>query len=208
MSGWSWLGRVRYGPMVERMEGLRARLIEDQDAVDTLLLCEHEPVVTLGRGADRRHLLVSDYALAAAGVEQHQSSRGGDVTYHGPGQLMIYPVIRLRKGLLSYLESLAAAVAETAEAVGVPGARWRRNPAGVWLGDRKLAACGVHIRRQVAIHGFSLNICTPPEHWRLIVPCGLAQEPTSLHEHLGEQCPPVEQVAQIAGPILCRALSL
>ncbi len=208
MTGWSWLGRVRYGPMVEQMESVRARLIEDEQGAGRLFLCEHEPVVTFGRGADRKHLLVSDESLAVAGVEQYASSRGGDVTYHGPGQLMIYPVVRLRRGLLPYLESVATAVAKLAEQVGVPGAAWRRDPAGVWVGDRKLAACGVHIRRRVAIHGFSLNVCTPPQRWRLIVPCGLSQTPISLSEHLGESCPSVQQIAQIAGPIISSALRL
>src|SRR5207302_2911072 len=130
-----------------------------------------------GRSADPRNV------LDAGGTPIARTSRGGDVTYHGPGQLMIYPVVRVRS-VVAFLERIAGALAEVAAALGAPGAAWRRDPAGLWIGDRKLAACGIHLRRGVAVHGWALDVAVPPERWRLIVPCGLdaAAPPISIAE--------------------------
>jgi lipoate-protein ligase B len=204
---WSWLGRVGYAAAVEEMEARRARILAGEAAAEAILLCEHDPVITLGRSADRAHVLVDRAELDARGVAVAPSSRGGDVTYHGPGQLMVYPVVRLRCRLVAYLEAVAGALAEVAAELGAPGAAWRREPAGLWLGGRKLAACGVHLRRGVAVHGFALDVCTPPEAWRAIVPCGLGSGVTvSLAEALGGRAPGVAEVAGLAGPALARAL--
>jgi lipoate-protein ligase B len=203
---WSWLGRVGYAAAVEEMEARRARVLAGQ-AAEAILLCEHDPVITLGRSADAAHVLFDRAELAARGVAVVPSSRGGDVTYHGPGQLMVYPVVRLRCRLVAYLEAVAGALAEVAAALGAPGAAWRREPAGLWLGGRKLAACGVHLRRGVAVHGFALDVCTPPAAWRAIVPCGLGAGVTvSLAEALDGRAPDVAEVAALAGPALAAAL--
>lgn len=207
--GWRWLGRVRYQPAVELMEVTRARVLAGEPGAETVLLCEHEPVVTLGRSADQQNLLAGPEALRARGVELHRTSRGGDVTYHGPGQLMVYPVVRLRRGLVSFLEAVTGALAEACASLGVGGAAWRRDPAGLWVGDAKLAACGIHVRRRAVIHGFALNVSTPPEAWQMIVPCGLAGLPvTSLAERrAGASAPEVRKVAELVGPLLCRRLA-
>ncbi|HLU68136.1 MAG TPA: hypothetical protein VKZ63_17755, partial [Kofleriaceae bacterium] len=121
---------------------------------------------------------------------------------------MVYPVVRLRRGVVAFLERVAGVLAEVAGELGAPGARFRRQPAGLWLGDRKLAACGIHVRRGVSIHGFALDVATPPEAWAAIVPCGLAGAPVvSLASAAGREMPPVAEVAARVGPRLARALS-
>jgi lipoate-protein ligase B len=205
---WSWLGRIGYAAAVELMEARRAAVLAGE-AAEAILLCEHDPVITLGRGADRTHVLDGAAVLEARGVAVVDSSRGGDVTYHGPGQLMVYPVVRLRRGVIAFMEAVAGALADVAAELGAPGAAWRRDPAGLWLGGRKLAACGLHLRRGVSIHGFALDVSTPPDAWRAIVPCGLGSGITvSLAEALGGRAPEVAEVAERAGPRLARALTL
>lgn len=130
---WHWLGRVGYRDGTERQRALRDRLLAGDQGARCLLLLEHEPVITLGRHARPGHVLASREALAEQGIEVVDTDRGGDVTYHGPGQLMIYPVVVLRKDVAGFLCSLAGALAEIAAQLGVPGARWRREPAGLWL---------------------------------------------------------------------------
>ena len=204
---WSWLGRIRHATAVELMEARRARVL-DGEAAEAILLCEHDPVVTLGRGADPANVLMGRAELEARGVEVVATSRGGDVTYHGPGQLMVYPVVRLHRGLVAFLETVAGQLAEVAAELGAPGAAWRRQPAGLWLGERKLAACGLHVRRGVAIHGFAFDVCTPPDAWRVIVPCGLGSGVTvSLTEALGGSAPAVAAMAERVGPRLARVLA-
>jgi len=188
-------------------ERLRDALLAGGDGSERLLLCEHEPVITLGRHADRDHLLASHAELAANGIAVRQVSRGGDVTYHGPGQLMVYPVVRIGRGVVAYLEALATALAQLAAELGAPGAQWRRNPAGLWLGDAKMAACGIHVRRGVAIHGFALDVATPPEAWRRIVPCGIGGvQNLSIARAAKTEPPPMREVARRAAPLLCAAL--
>ena len=204
---WSWRGRVRHEEAVAEMEARRARLLEGDAAAAEVILCEHDPVITLGRAADPAHVLLPPEALAARGVTLARASRGGDVTYHGPGQLMVYPVVRLRAGVVAHLEVVAGVLAEVAAELGAPGAVFRRAPAGLWLGDRKLAACGIHVRRGVAIHGFALDVATPAEAWRAILPCGMAGAPViSLATARGGEAPTVAEVAARVGPRLAAAL--
>jgi len=205
---WQWLGRIAHGPAIAAQEEHRDRLLAGA-AGPVVLLCEHDPVITLGRSADPSHVLAPAAQLAAAGVTVVPASRGGDVTYHGPGQLMVYPVVRLHGGVVVYLETIASVLAEVAAALGVPGAVWRRDPAGLWLGTSKLAACGLHVRRGVAVHGFALNVATPQERWQLIMPCGLATPVVSIAEERaarGLPPPPVPEVAAMVGPLLAQRL--
>jgi lipoyl(octanoyl) transferase len=169
--GWAWLGRVSYRRTWTLQEELRRRIL-DGCGGDTLLLLEHEPVITLGRHADPTNVLLPEGELCARGVELVETSRGGDVTYHGPGQLVGYPVFRLRRGLVHHLETLAEALCALCAEEGVV-AEWRRDPVGVWVGAAKLVAFGVHVHRNVALHGFAFNVSTPLEAFDAIVPCGL-----------------------------------
>jgi lipoyl(octanoyl) transferase len=206
---WRWLGRSAYAPLVDEMERRRAAILAGDEGAAALLLCEHEPVITLGRGARAENVLLPAAALAARGVELVRSSRGGDVTYHGPGQLMVYPVVRLHRGVVAFLELVAGVLAEVAGELGAPGAAFRRAPAGLWLGDRKLAACGLHVRRGVAIHGFAFDIDTPADAWAAIVPCGLAGAPViSLARAVGGGVPSVAEVAELVGPRLSEAIAM
>jgi lipoyl(octanoyl) transferase len=207
---WRWLGRLGHAEALAEQEARRDRLIAGDAAASAVLLCEHPPTVTLGRNARRDHVVASPEALAAAGVTVVDVSRGGDVTYHGPGQLMVYPVVKLRGGVVAYLETIAAVLIDVAASLGVPGARWQRDPAGVWLDGAKLAACGLHVRRGVAVHGFALDVATPPAAWQAIVPCGLPTPTVSLDAARRarglDPAPPVADVAVLVGPRLAHAL--
>ena len=184
---WRWLGRVRHHDAVAEMERLRARILDGDDTAEQLLLLEHAPVITLGKRARDENLLATAAELAARGIEVERTSRGGDITYHGPGQLVAYPVVKLDDGVIKHVERLAAATVAVARAHGV-AARFDRDCPGVWVGDAKLAALGVHVHRRVAIHGLAFNVTTALDAFALIVPCGLRNaRVTSLAALTGTQ---------------------
>jgi lipoate-protein ligase B len=168
------LGRVEYGRALELQRGLW-RLRVDDTAPDTLVLLEHEPVVTLGRSAKASNLLVSEAELARRGVALHRIERGGDATFHGPGQLVGYPVFKLEAGLpgvrrfVERIEAvLVAALADLrVEATLKPGL------IGVWCEERKIASLGIAVKRRVAFHGFALNVSVDLDWFGLINPCGM-----------------------------------
>lgn len=206
MSGltWHWLGRVAYRRALADQLAARERVWAGAEGV--VLLCEHPPVITLGRSADRSNVLASEGALAEAGVTIEPIERGGDVTYHGPGQLMIYPIVRLPHGVVDFLARVAGAIVEACAALGAPGAAWQQHPAGVWKDGAKLAACGIHVARGVSVHGFALDLATPREAWARIRPCGLAVPQTSLVAQRGAPIA-VEDVVVEVGPRVVTALS-
>ena len=204
----SYRGLVAYSEALGQMEARRSAMIAGTEP-GQLILCEHAPVITCGRSSHREHLLLSPSELERRGIAVVDIARGGDLTYHGPGQLMIYPVVRVGVAVSKFLESIAAVLAELADSYGVGGAAWRRDEPGLWIGDRKLAACGLHIQRGVSIHGFSFNVSTPPDAWHCIVPCGLqGPAPISLAESLPNDAPTptVSEVAARALPLLHEAL--
>ncbi len=142
---------------------------------DTLLLLEHRPVYTLGRSASEGNVLYSEEALHAAGIERVVTTRGGDVTYHGPGQMVGYPIVHLGDAgmrVLEYVNALEEVLIRAASTFGVQAGRDPRNR-GVWVGDNKLAALGIRVAHQVSMHGFALNVSTHLEDYRGIVACGL-----------------------------------
>ena len=157
---------------------------------DVLLLMEHDPVVTLGRAGDASHILGSSDKLREAGISVHRVERGGDVTYHGPGQLVGYPILSLHAhhlGASDYMHALEDVLVRTLLDFRVP-AHQRADLIGVWVGtDRKIASLGARIERGVTYHGFALNVAPDLEHFCLIVPCGLAGiEITSIERELGK----------------------
>ncbi len=182
--------------------------------IGRILLVEHEPVITIGRrpGA-ARHLSATPERLARLGVEVCETDRGGDVTYHGPGQLVVYPILDLnvlRLGLHAYMRLLEGAVIEAVARFGV---RAQRDPSatGVWVEGvtgpepalAKVCAMGVRVRRWVSMHGLALNVSPDLSHFELIVPCGLERPVTSLDSLLGTDCPTLEQVKEILTETLC-----
>jgi lipoyl(octanoyl) transferase len=159
-----------------------------------LLLCEHDPVITMGRHARPEHLLLSAAELERRQISVQVASRGGDVTYHGPGQLVGYPIFRLRRGLVAHLEAMAAGLGQVLADLGI-AASWRRDRPGVWVGPDKICAFGVHVRHRVAIHGFALNVSTPPDAFAPIVPCGLSDAGVTSIERLRGHAPSVAALA-------------
>jgi len=177
------LGRVPF----ERAFVLQEQIVAErqQDAVpDTLILVEHDPVYTLGRNADLTHVLASEEERARRGIRVVPTTRGGQVTYHGPGQLVGYPIIALaarEKGVLWYVEMLERTLMDVLLAFGLESRTDRQNR-GVWIGDEKIAALGVRVTRHVTMHGFALNVTVDLADYGGIVPCGIHDKGvTSLH---------------------------
>ena len=156
---------------------------------DTLLLLEHAPVFTLGRSAQPDHVRWSEAELRTAGIARVATTRGGDVTYHGPGQLVGYPILHLGQrgmGVLDYVTAIEETLIRALADVGLPGAGRDARNRGVWVGNDKIGAIGIRVAHQVTEHGFALNINTRLEHYDGIVPCGLADAGvTSLARALG-----------------------
>lgn len=168
-------GRTEYRAAWDRQQDLVGRRIAG-DSGDTLVFTEHEPVFTLGMrsGADT-HLIWNSERLAREGVSVVKTNRGGDITYHGPGQLVGYPIVSLasRKDLHAYLRFLEQVLINALASLGLVASR-REGKTGIWLGRRKVAAIGVAVRRWVTYHGFALNVDPDLAHFGGIVPCGIA----------------------------------
>jgi lipoyl(octanoyl) transferase len=172
---------------------LQRSLVDERRAgriPDTLLFVEHPHVLTLGVRGDggRSHILATADALASRGIEVHETGRGGDITYHGPGQIVGYPIIDLnpdRRDVHRYVRDLETVLIRTAADYGIDAGRIE-GLTGVWVGNEKLAAIGVRIARWITSHGFALNVTTNLDHFALIVPCGIADRGvTSLSRLLG-----------------------
>ena len=187
------LGQIDYQAGLD----LQAALVEERRAGrigDTLLLLEHPPVITLGVKTRHgsKHIIASEEELARQGVTVHETGRGGDVTYHGPGQLVGYPIFDLkpdRCDVHRYVRDLEEALILALREFGIEGRRVK-GLSGVWVGDegkeRKIAAIGVRISRWITSHGFALNVATDLRHFQLIVPCGIADRSvTSMEGELG-----------------------
>src|SRR4051794_15113889 len=175
------LGRIRYGDAL----AIQQSLASDRKlglVPDHLLLLEHPHVVTMGRNGHEENLLASDEVMARTGIEYFPTDRGGDVTYHGPGQLVGYPILDLRdwkRDVGAFVRAIEQTLIDTLadyslEAVRIP------KLTGVWVNDRKIAAIGVHLSRWVTSHGFALNVNTDLTYFQYIVPCGLTKPVTSM----------------------------
>ena len=191
------LGVEPYGPI----HALQSELVQwrQQDLIeDTLLLLEHTPVITLGRRADRAHILATPQSLESEGIVVHQTERGGDVTYHGPGQLVGYPILRLRSyriGASDYMHRLEEVIIRTLANYGLVAHR-REREIGVRVGGNMIAAFGVRIKRGVTLHGFALNVCPNMLHWSLIVPCGITDASVTSMAVEMRSAPPMSVVRQ------------
>ncbi len=182
------LGRSDYLPSLELQRQLCRARIEGRLQHDLLLLVEHPEVITLGRGTRPSSLPLEPSRLVSLGYQVHQVERGGDVTYHGPGQLVGYPILNLanhRLDLHWYLRQLEQALITALHSFGIAGRR-RQGLTGVWIEDRKVASIGVHVKRWVTFHGFALNVSTSLERFDAIVPCGISDVTmTSIAAELG-----------------------
>jgi lipoate-protein ligase B len=190
--------------LVPYNEGLRAqeRAVErlrSEEAPEQLLLLEHPHVFTLGRGADSSNILADQQQLQSHSVEVHETGRGGDVTYHGPGQLVGYPIINLKPDRLDvhrYVRDIEEVLIRAIAQFGVVGTRIP-DLTGVWVGNQKIGAIGVRIARWITSHGFALNINTDLRYFSMIVPCGITDKGvTSLSHLLGRQIE-LQEAAQV-----------
>jgi lipoyl(octanoyl) transferase len=192
----SSLGVVPYAEALALQQALVERRRRNE-IPDQLLLLQHPPVITTGvRTADARaHIVASADDLRAQGVEVHEAGRGGDVTYHGPGQLVGYPILAIppeRRDLHRYVRDLEEAIIRTLRRWDIDGGRIA-GLTGVWVGEEKIAAIGVRVSRWITSHGFALNVTTDLSHFGLIVPCGiLGRGVTSLERVLGRPVPVAE----------------
>ena len=186
------IGRMAYEDALELQRRLAQARIEKQVPNDMLLLVEHPPVVTLGRSTEERHLVTAPDVLAARGVEVHEIERGGDVTFHGPGQLVGYPIYDLtehRKDLHWFLRQIEGSLIAGLATLGVRAERDERFT-GVWTAERKIASIGIHVKQWVTWHGFALNVSTDLSYFDLIVPCGIdGVVMTSITRELGSRTP-------------------
>lgn len=210
------LGTLRYADAYAAQcthvdELIAARAVRPEAA--RILVVQHPPVITVSRRPQAAaHLTATEGALRRAGVEVAETDRGGDITYHGPGQLVVYPIVDLNLhnlGIHDYMRLLEDAVIGACASFGLDTRR-DASATGVWTvrDDKpfaKIAAMGVRVRRWVSMHGLALNVTTNLEHFRLIVPCGLHRPVTSLERELGPACPPMERVkAAVVGELAAR----
>ncbi len=195
---------LRYADPVPYAEALRIQVarrdqVERGLAQNTLMLLRHPPTFTLGRKADDSHLLRSREELAALGIEVCEADRGGDVTYHGPGQLVAYPILRLADWRLSvdwYLRQLEEVIIATLAHYGLRGERLA-GFTGVWVDGAKVAAIGIGVHCWVTYHGIAINVDPNMEHWGLIVPCGIPDKPVTSLKRLLNDAPTVEEVDEV-----------
>ncbi len=190
------LGRIGYGQALELQQRLVAERKEGR-VEDHLLLLEHPHVITLGRNGHMENLLAREDVLERAGISFYPTDRGGDVTYHGPGQLVGYPILDLRewkRDVGAYVRAVEQVLMDTLGDFGIEAGRIPKLT-GVWVDGRKIAAIGVHLSRWVTSHGFALNVATDLDYFQYIVPCGLTKPVTSM-ERLGVRAT-LEEVSQV-----------
>ena len=183
-----WLGDMEYQEAYDLQLSLVEKVHSGQEP-NTLLMLEHPHVYTRGRLSKESDVLLPEKELAAKGVAVHETDRGGQVTYHGPGQLVVYPIVNLKDwgGPVKYVRALEQVVIATLAEVGIT-ANCESGNTGVWTGQGKIAAIGVKISRGIAFHGLSLNVNTDLTYYQHIIPCGIADRPvTSMAAILGEQ---------------------
>jgi lipoyl(octanoyl) transferase len=194
------LGRMRYADAF----AVQQRLVDQRkrgEGMDTLLFVEHPHVVTMGRNGKQHNILASEEVLARTGIEYFETDRGGDVTYHGPGQVVGYPILDLRewkRDVHAYFQGVEQALINALAGLGLAAERVpERGSEGVWVKGAKVAAIGIHISRWITSHGFALNVDTDLNYFKYIVPCGLTKPVCSLRS-LGCQAGREEVISAVA----------
>ena len=202
------LGRTRYKNAWEiqkRLVGLRSK----NQIPDCLLLTEHDPVITMGRASSKSNLLCSPAELRERGVGLFEIERGGDITFHGPGQLVVYPIIDLNaraRDLHRYLRDLESIVVATLSDLGLD-AGIKHGLTGVWVDDHKVAAIGIAVSRWVAYHGVALNVSTDLDYYKLINPCGITQFPVGSISSLLKKKIDLQEVTDLLANNFARLFS-
>ncbi|MDX1997517.1 MAG: lipoyl(octanoyl) transferase LipB [Thermoanaerobaculia bacterium] len=195
---WAFLGRVPYAEGLA-LQQVTAAGLKRGDGPERLLLLEHPPVFTLGRNASEADIVAPREWLEAQGIEVHETNRGGEVTYHGPGQLVGYPILNLnpdRRDIRRYVRDLQEVLIRTLADFGVTAFRHEApGHIGVWVREGKIASIGVHLSRWVTTHGFALNVTTDLGHFGGIVPCGLVGVRMVALSELVAEAPSLEAVA-------------
>jgi len=192
------LGRMRWADAWKLQQDLVAQRKQGEIA-DQLLIVEHPHVITMGRNGHAANVLASTEILEKSGIELEATNRGGDVTYHGPGQIVGYPIFDLRlwkRDVVAYVRAVEQILIDSLAEFGISGVR-DPKATGVWVNDKKVAAIGIHISRWITAHGFALNLDTDLRYFQYIVPCGLTKPVTSMRE-LGSNATREEVVAAIA----------
>ena len=205
------LGTLPYAHALELQRAVAKARISGAISEDVLLLVEHPSVITLGRSSKERHLLATAEQLATRGVELFEVERGGDVTFHGPGQVVGYPIVDLKRhkrDLHWYLRQVEETIIRAVAPFGIAAER-SAGQTGVWTGGRKLASIGVHARDWVTWHGFALNVTTDLSYFDLMVPCGIAEvEMTSVSRELeGGDIAPTDDLGGRVRSSVARAFS-
>ncbi|HCJ12253.1 MAG: lipoyl(octanoyl) transferase [Verrucomicrobia bacterium GWF2_51_19] len=195
-----FFGKTHYLDALQRQRELVDQRVAGR-IDDTLIFTEHFPVITFGSAQDSEsNLLVNRERLAQEGIECCQTSRGGNITYHGPGQLICYPIVQLKnRDLHAYLRSLESVILETIAAFGLRGQRIA-GKTGIWIENRKIAAIGIAVKHWVTYHGFALNVNPDLAHFQYIVPCGITPEEGTVTSMANElpQCPTLAAVQSAA----------
>lgn len=192
---WHDLGFIGYEEAFAVQETLHWRRLNGQEQ-DFLLFQENFPVITMGRSCSEEHLLVSREMLAQNGIDVLHTSRGGDITYHGPGQLVVSPILRLKdhvRGVHQYVRLLEQVVINLLPGYGVIGQRLE-GASGVWVGDKKIAAVGIAVKHGVTQHGVAINVNPDLSHFNLIVPCGIKNKGITSFRALGVPVANLQQV--------------
>src|SRR3974377_2211473 len=186
------LGRLAYGSALGLQRG-RVEKRKRGEIPDQLLIVEHPHVITMGRNGHMDNMLAGEELLARAGIAFHHTDRGGDVTYHGPGQIVGYPILDFRewkRDVVAYVRGIEQVIIDTLAEFGIEGGRVQ-GATGVWVNGAKVCAIGVHISRWATSHGFALNVDTNLRYFQYIVPCGLTK-PVPSTRHLGSTAAPPE----------------
>ncbi len=188
---WSLLGRISYSDCLDIQNKMQSDIISGKDSsCGHILLLEHDPVITVGKFGSEQNLLASQKVLIEKGIELVETNRGGDFTYHGPGQLVCYPVLNLKElglGVKKYVYLLEEVIIQTLGELEIDAERRDKFP-GVWVGDSKIAFIGIYVKKHVSMHGFSLNITKQADAFSHIVPCGITDlQITSISEILNRE---------------------
>jgi lipoate-protein ligase B len=203
---WTYLGLINYKKALKIQHHIRESLL-NKKGEETLLTLEHNPVITLGKSAKIKDLLLPLDKLYSLGIDIEYTDRGGQITYHGPGQLVGYPIIKLskNKGIKWFLEIIGRSLKEVLKKYNVPS-YWNKEKIGLWVQDKKIASIGINIHRRVTTHGFALNVNSDLRCFDYIIPCGLkGVRFISLKEILKREIP-LEEIARKTSEILIKYL--